>query len=186
MLSLIASKRALDDDFFSIMDSNGNEFILEVNSGVVYIPRCTVINEIIIENVTKCYKDLPIKFSLNGTIYLGFYLHSNLVTRVSELVDCDSSRVDTTIIEDYRITRNRTMIYVTRNTNMRKIIMSLISKNWSSLNYVHSNHIIDGSDIIKIIHDYTEIEDNHGPRIVSDTIPADTIMPLRILLKLGL
>ncbi|CAF1052320.1 unnamed protein product [Brachionus calyciflorus] len=123
--------------FMKIKDFNNNELVFYSNLGTLSIPPCVKINEIIINNTTRCYKDIPISFKLNDTLKNGFLTRDNIITKISNLIECSENDKEI-ITEDLSIIRKGPYIYIEKDNNLIKKRLTVFNVNTSTMNFVHS------------------------------------------------
>ena len=158
----------------------GNELVLFSSNGIVYIPQCTKIFSINITDTKNCYEDIPISFEFKNKSVNGFLLKDNILSRISKVQDCDKVKDVEYIFENTLVTKSRNMTTYKslKYINIRKEVLSRYQYNLSKMNFVHSNHILEGSDIIAVVHDLTSIDETSGTRLSSEPIPSDDITTL--------
>jgi hypothetical protein len=191
-LSIINSYKLEENRFFKIYDSNGNDLVLHNADGIIYIPQCKEISNIKIENTEKCYKDIPISFKFNNLTTNGFLLKDRIITRYSEAIDCKKVQNSQMLVGSDMIIRMNNQVEVKSLTSMN-IRFEIISKHQvdlDKLNFMHSNEILEGTDIVSAVHDLTSIDETSGTRLISNEIPDESnnsfFDPMNIFhLKLG-
>ena len=98
----------LDDTINSITDPNGNTIHTYTLDGIVYIPYCTSIGNIYIEQDTDCHQNLKIKYEIMSPNRTGFSIYpgkilenrtgylttNNIIRDHSPIVQCDLIRTN--------------------------------------------------------------------------------------------
>ncbi|RNA02290.1 hypothetical protein BpHYR1_052601 [Brachionus plicatilis] len=85
---------SLVEDNFDILKDTDHDIITYSRYGIVYVPVCTVIEKITIENNADCYKDPKVKFQINGTESYGHLTQSSIIRKESKLISCDDRTKD--------------------------------------------------------------------------------------------
>ena len=68
--------------------------IAYVKDEILYLPHCVPVSVIeVITTVNNCYRDVPIRFTVNDRNISGFLTSNNILITVSKLVDCNFSRI---------------------------------------------------------------------------------------------
>jgi hypothetical protein len=170
-LSLINTRKTGENGFFTVYDINGNQLVLQNLDGIIYVPQCKPINKILISNTTKCYKDIPISFNINNISISGFIQQDNILTRYSSMTDCRVSKNLALLVSNrYLVTKKNNSIFiddiVSLNINFEKI--SKQSLDISQINFLHANELLEGNDIVSIIHDLTTIDETNGIRLTEN------------------
>ena len=132
--------------YLKISNNKGNKVILYTEHGIVYVPECISIYKWeVVLNISKCYKELEIKFMHNNYLKSGFINNLKIITSKAKVIDCDEP-------SNIIMTTNGTIIQRTLKkvniikVNFNKIILNLIRDEMEQLNTHHSNTILDGSD----------------------------------------
>jgi hypothetical protein len=175
LLSMLSAKKSTEyDEFFSIYDLKGNEAILLLRDGTIFIPTCSVVTELKLENLTNCYADIPAQFTVDNVTVDGFIEHGNILVRRSRQVSCSQSKLVRMILGDLSITMRGNVVTVAKLVNVKYERLVATNFNISQLNFKHSNHITEGTNIYKLIHDVTSVEEPEGFRIVDKDVPEES------------
>lgn len=176
-LMLLTVVNTVRDDgikIFNIFDREGNDLVLVNNEGVIFVPQCVAITDIEILEGNRCFKDLAIRFRINDTLISAFLTVNNIISRVSKEEKCEISRkkylINNTLISVFG---RRIKVLELSTSNFKSL--NLIENNYSSWNFKHSNHILEGNDIIKIVHDLNEITEAANDKFLIDGKPLEII-----------
>ena len=87
---LLESLRKINQNqFIKINDPQGNNLIIYVEHGNLYIPQCQPINTIYLINETSyCYQDFPIKLLIGDNFQSAFLTSAGVITSTSTKVNC--------------------------------------------------------------------------------------------------
>ena len=74
-----------DNTFLRHRDLDNNDLVIFSQKGLLYVPQCYPVRALsLLTNLTKCYKDIPIKVG-NTT---GFLKQGQIIASNSEIIDC--------------------------------------------------------------------------------------------------
>lgn len=161
-VTLLKAISKLEDEYMVIEDFRGNEAVVYASHGVVYIPKCQMVEEIeIITNTTNCFEDIPIRFTINNRTFPGFITTEGIVKLTSKLISCDIP------IEQIIMLKNGEQVIKRKNNqveliNKKSIILQrldLVDNNISTINFQHFKGILDTVDILKQVEEMTMIKE---------------------------
>ncbi|CAF1043709.1 unnamed protein product [Brachionus calyciflorus] len=165
-----------------IKDFNNNELILYSNLSTPSIQPCVKIIEIIINNKTRCYKDIPLSIKLNDTIVNGFLTKDSIITNISNLIECSENDKEI-ITEDLSIIRKGPYIYIEKDNNLIKKRLTVFNVNISTMNFVHSKILTDGWDFVDSLKHWTQIDETSGLYNIDKKLDDEKLIRNNINLK---
>lgn len=83
-----------------IRDVRGNDVVLYNDHGTLLIPQCATVQEIIVQNTTRCYHDLPVTYIIEDKKYNGFLTQDNILKKTSDIVECATIRDKTYYVSE--------------------------------------------------------------------------------------
>jgi hypothetical protein len=151
---LIENNRFRDDEFFEGLNPYGEKLHLYANDGLVYVPLCGLSKQMYVTNLSRCYKDLPIRFKMKEDIKNGFLTQNGLIRLTSRPIAC------TTDVRHFKI--NTTHYARLSNTIVSLVVFKGLSldftlKPWGlrDWNRKHLGLMLDSMDLVEIINKET-------------------------------
>ena len=141
----------IDDEFFTFSDFTGNEAILYSSEGQIFLPTCVNVNEIILIPATKiCYRDVPVKLTINNKTLTAFLTKEKIIRVVSKQVPCPNNHVNIHLPSSSRIISMRENTTTIGDDSMYKHIpLTLQHMNVTTFNFHHDKQIISSINLVK-------------------------------------
>ena len=174
----------LDDEFFLFNDFNGNSAILYSDEGQIFIPQCIKISEInIIEESSKCYKDIPIQIILNNKTLNVFLTQDRIIRTNSKLNTCKNNFQSIYLQNSNRLIIKRgNKVSIEIENRYTQLKFNLQSFNLTKLNFKHDNLSFSNINFIKKIANITSNQEFAGVFHTSDTHESETTVKFASIL----
>jgi len=142
-----------NDEFFVFSDFNGNEAVIYSFEGRIYVPQCTIINQIKIVNSTRqCYHDIPILINFNNKTITAFLTQDKVIRLVSKTKPCINNKQIIHFEKSNQVlVKNGNSISIMNEPNFKVLEVNLQHFNISSINFMakHDSLIITSIDVLK-------------------------------------
>ena len=142
-----------NDEFFVFSDFNGNEAVIYSFEGRIYVPQCTIINQIKILNSTRqCYHDIPILIEFNNKTITAFLTQDKVIRLVSKTKPCINNKQIIHFEKSNQVlVKNGNSISMMNEPNFKVLEVNLQHFNISSINFMakHDSLIITSIDVLK-------------------------------------
>ena len=149
-LSLLKFFLKFDNEFFILHGLNNDIGIFFSNKGKMYVPKCTTINEIIVQSVSYlCTEDASIEFVYNNNTYHGYLTENNIIRHSTRKKECgEVDNVIYTLDGRYKIDIVK-MSVLTTLVAEEDILhpLNILSFNMSSYNFNHDESVVNSVDI---------------------------------------
>ena len=134
------------------------------------------VKEIEVHNTSNCYSGIPASFVVNKERINGFLTSDNILTRTSDLINCDDTRDRSYFLKNSQILIRQigSKILVENKKNVIKKTINLNSVNMTGMNFAHSQLILDGIDIIKTLNYPTHSDEISGRYYVENKIVTES------------
>ena len=142
--------RLTKSKFLKLKDDNNNQLILFSSNNAIFVPTCVDIETFFTKDKTIfCYKDIAVSFYLNDKEINGFLTEDLVLVKSSNHVDCTKSprsfqfpALKVTIeLQDNNI--------IAKHFDFRSIRINPRMKNFTDLNFHHSQQVINGINSIE-------------------------------------
>jgi len=175
-ISIIKASSNRRNEFFIIIDSNGNELISFSYGNVVTVPKCIPVESVELRESKECRVGIPIKFKYENGYIKGYLLNDNIVVTSSKKINCSDVEYEPFYTNSMKtlIIRRREKAIIRENYNLTLVTLKPFKLNISYLNNAHSSRILERINILKI-HDVTDVNsgDDHkylsGKKVVINT-----------------
>ena len=136
MLGLIKASSHGSRDFVVVKNYNNNDLILYNEFGTLLIPQCVQVKEIEVHNTSNCYSGIPASFVVNKERINGFLTSDNILTRTSDLINCDDTRDRSYFLKNSQILIRQigSKILVENKKNVIKKTINFNSVNMTGMN----------------------------------------------------
>ena len=130
----------LDDEFFKLSDFNGNEAILYSDESRIFIPQCQSIDSLeLINSTTNCYKDIPVKISIQNKSINAFLTQDKIIRLASKLTNCKNNKINILLSDNQLLIKEGNIIFIHKEQPFTSLEMNLQTFNVSKINFM-TNH----------------------------------------------
>jgi hypothetical protein len=149
--SLNIIKYTVDESYERFEFNNNKSYIFYVKNKILFLPKCQIINEIILINSSECFEDVKIK--INGYNKILFLNENKIITNNSKPRNCSE-----TII---RKLNNKLIIekdnQITIKNMEESVDLDILEKKMININFPHYAELIEQHELVEI---YGELLDN--------------------------
>ena len=139
------------DQYITLYDISGEELVIHVKNGIPFIPHCNILESITIKNFsTECFEDIPVEIIVDkkrSRVFLQSYGILKQETR--KLNDCDKYENTVFLPENKGLLKQigqEIVLIIPEQIHYQKIHLQTL--NWSKLNFMHDQKIIQGTDLL--------------------------------------
>ena len=163
---LLSLYNHVENQFLRIINNKGERAILYTKHGIIYIPECTEIKTIHIQEGENCYKEIPITFVHQNEELSGFLNKDYVILRIGNKIDC---KIDSDIIlfPEHDTARNwvqriGTKIMRRRRSEFEWRSINILKNDINKLNLHHPDPIMIGNDELKQIRNLEIIQEQNN------------------------
>jgi hypothetical protein len=165
----------VENTFHTITDLHGNNLHVFSQNGVLLLPICKVVHNVSLLEHNECFRDLPVKVTLNGSSSTLFLTKNNFLKTSSRKINCELIN-DRFILPSYKqtIVRVGNVVKLFDLSNVIEETIHLDKVNISSFNFRHHSEILNGYDALRESSDQPGSDDIDGkfyslPNDITDT-----------------
>ncbi len=152
--------RLTKNKFLKLKDDNNNQLILFSSNNAIFVPSCVDIDTFFTKDKTIfCYKDIAVSFQLNDREINGFLAEDLVLVKSSNHVEC------TTSPRSFQFPALKLTIelqgnnIIAKHFDFRSIRINPRMKNFTDLNFHHSQQVINDINSIENAQIFIDGED---------------------------
>ena len=148
-------------DFYTTLQStNGEELTIQIKNGIAFIPQCNFVDSVIVQQYdNECYEKIPVEVKVDNKRTFVF-VESNgiLIQNSAKINDCNGYEYSVYLPNNKGLLKKieKKIVWITNEQiHYQKIHIDTV--NFSSLNFMHDQKIVQGTDILMQIKNLTNI-----------------------------
>ena len=161
----------INREYFRLIDEMGKVTVVYVENGLIYVPECAIVQNIRINRAKsdKCFKELPVIFSVKDEEHYGFLHKDGIVSMIGNEEYCLADSDSIIFFENNRFN-------VVKRIGNDIITIDFKEYNWikyngynkqiKSLNTHHPDFLMTSVDEIRILKDIIEHNIDNKPYFI--------------------